>query len=176
MTPSDRAAIPVHQSEHEPMTYHNPNMTAAASVFQAFADCAPDSPEFKRRAADVWHAITRAGIVNDSSRRTIRSRALRQKPCVYPFPMAQVEFADGMSFLFAFYSPAGKPLDWSHAERVAIGHWQARKLSAWRALGNGWGATLDDRRAAEAAFLRRNPPPAIVRMVEAHGTREQLAA
>jgi hypothetical protein len=196
------------------MTYHNPNMTAAASVFQAFADCAPDSPEFKRRAADVWHAITRAGIVNDSSRRTIRSRALRQKPCAYPFPMATVEFADGMSFLFAFYSLAGKPLDWSHAERVAIGHWQARKLSEWRKVDGGdrlrpsldiagkpitmspettsyadvWGCytplriagktagSLDDQRVAEAAFLRRNPPPAIVRMVEAHGTREQLAA
>lgn len=157
------------------MTYHNPNLTTAANVFQAFANCSPDSPEFPRRAADVWHAITRAGTVNDTtSNRPIRKRSLRQKPCVYPFPMAKVEFADGMSFLFAFYSPAGKPLDWSHAERVAVGHWQARKLSSWR-KGNACG-NLDTQRVAEAAFLRRNPSPAIVRMVEVNGTREQIAA
>jgi hypothetical protein len=196
------------------MTYHQ-GFTVAENAFRAFANCNPDAPDFADRAGAVWRALNRAGLVNDTtSTRPIRKRSLRQKPCAYPFPMATVEFADGMSFLFAFYSLAGKPLDWSHAERVAIGHWQARKLSAWRKVDGGdrlrpsldiagkpitmspettsyadvWGCytplriagktagSLDDQRVAEAAFLRRNPPPAIVRMVEAHGTREQLAA
>lgn len=40
------------------------------------------------------------------------------------------------------------------------------------------GQRIEDvaRALREAAFLRRNPPPAIVRMTEAHGTRAELVA